>query len=82
MSSAARNAPSASPAQVPRKSTLGQARHDLQASGHLYGLIETDKSHGLEPDARLRRVFKALPLAETIDGFDALLPGTIKGGGL
>ena len=51
-----------------------------RASANLYSLIETAKAHGLEPYAYLRRVFKELPLAETVNDIDALLPGAIKGG--
>lgn len=58
------------------KSTAG-----ARASANLYSLIETAKGHGIEPYAYLRHIFKELPLAETIDDIDALLPGAIKGVG-
>ena len=56
------------------KSTAG-----ARASANLYSLIETAKGHGIEPYAYLRHIFKELPLAETIDDIDALLPHAVKG---
>ena len=56
------------------KSTAG-----ARASANLYSLIETAKGHRIEPYAYLRHVFKALPLAETVDDIDALLPSAVKG---
>jgi transposase len=56
------------------KSTAG-----ARASANLYSLIETAKGHGIEPYAYLRHIFKELPLAETVDDIDALLPQAIKG---
>ena len=50
-----------------------------RASANLYSLIETAKGHGIEPHAYLRHVFKELPLAETVDDIDALLPQAVKG---
>lgn len=49
-----------------------------RASANLYSLIETAKGHGIEPYAYLRRVFKELPLVETVDDIDALLPQAVK----
>ena len=48
------------------------------ASSVFYSLIETAKSHGLEPYAYLNAVFKALPYADTVDKFEALLPWHYK----
>jgi len=45
-----------------------------RASANLYCLIEIAKGQGIEPHAYLRHVFKELPLAETVDDIDALLP--------
>ena len=55
---------------------------DARASANLYSLIETAKGHELEPYAYLRHIFKELPLTETFDDIDALLPGAIKSGDL
>jgi transposase len=52
-----------------------------RASANLYSLIETAKGHGIEPYAYLCHVFKALPLVETVDDIDALLPQAVKGAG-
>ena len=43
------------------------------------GLLITD---GLEPFAYLCHIFKELPLAETVDDIDALLPDAVKSAGL
>ena len=53
-----------------------------RASANLYSLIETAKGHGIEPYAYLRHIFKELPLAETVDDIDALLPNAVKSAGL
>jgi len=53
-----------------------------RASANLYSLIETAKGHKLEPYAYLRHVFKELPLVETVDDIDALLPNAVKDVGL
>jgi transposase len=70
------------PFAIGRKNWLfSQTQAGARASANLYSLIETAKGHGLEPYAYLRHIFKELPLAETVDDIDALLPGAIKGGG-
>ncbi len=48
------------------------------ASAIHYSLIETAKTHGLEPYAYLNAVFKALPYADTIDKIEDLLPWNFK----
>ena len=50
----------------------------VKASANLYSLIETTKAHGLEPYAYLREVFAKLPLANTVDDIEGLLPDNIK----
>ena len=44
------------------------------AGANLYSLIETAKGHGIEPMLYLEFVFKRLPMIDTVDGFEALLP--------
>lgn len=44
------------------------------ASAQLYSLIETAKANGQEPYAWLRYVLERLPLAESVEDFEALLP--------
>jgi len=51
-----------------------------RASANLYSLIGTAKGHRIEPYADLRHVFKELPMAETLDDIDALLPQAVKAG--
>lgn len=48
------------------------------ASANLYSLVETAKANALEPYAYLRLVFTALPRAETLVDFDALLPRNLS----
>jgi hypothetical protein len=50
--------------------TVGGAK----ASANLYSLIETAKACGVEPYQYLRHIFARLPLAKTLDDYDALLP--------
>ena len=71
------------PFAIGRKNWLfSKTQAGARASANLYSLIETAKGHGIEPYAYLRHVFKELPLAETVDDIDALLPQTIKCGDL
>jgi transposase len=48
------------------------------ASATHYSLIETAKLHDLEPYDYLNTIFKALPYAETVEDFEALLPWNFK----
>ncbi|PYE73350.1 transposase IS66-like protein [Xylophilus ampelinus] len=42
-----------------------------------YSLIETAKANGIEPYGYLVALFKKLPLAQTADDYEALLPWNI-----
>jgi transposase len=44
------------------------------ASANLYSLIETCKANGIEPYTYLVELFRQLPLAKTVEDFEALLP--------
>jgi transposase len=44
------------------------------ASAQIYSLIETAKANGQEPYAWLRHILERLPLANSIEDFEALLP--------
>jgi transposase len=44
------------------------------ASANLYSLIETCKAGGIDPYRYLHWLFQRLPLAKTVDDYDALLP--------
>jgi transposase len=50
----------------------------VKASANLYSLVETAKANGLEPYAYLRYLFTKLPMAESLEDFEALLPVTIE----
>jgi transposase len=47
------------------------------ASANLYSLIETAKANNVEPYRYLVALFKRLPLAQTADDYEALLPWNI-----
>lgn len=51
------------------------------ASANLYSLIETAKASNVEPYRYLVALFKKLPLAQTVDDYEALLPWNIELGG-
>jgi hypothetical protein len=44
------------------------------ASAQLYSLVETAKANGQEPYAWLRDALERLPLASSIEDYEALLP--------
>jgi transposase len=44
------------------------------ASANLYSLVETCKANGIDPYRYLTWLFQRLPLAKTVDDYDALLP--------
>lgn len=44
------------------------------ASALIYSLIETAKANGVEPYTWLCRVLRQLPLAKSVDDYEALLP--------
>jgi len=47
------------------------------ASANLYSLMETAKANGIEPYRYLVALFKRLPLAQTADDYEAMLPWNI-----
>ena len=51
------------------------------ASANLYSLIETAKANNIEPYRYLVALFKKLPLAQTVDDYEALLPWNLELGG-
>ncbi|MBN3723701.1 IS66 family transposase [Burkholderia sp. Ac-20379] len=44
------------------------------ASANLYSLVETCKANGIDPYCYLTWLFQHLPMAKTVDDYDALLP--------
>jgi hypothetical protein len=66
------------PFVVGRKSWLfADTVGGANASANLYSLIETAKANGVEPYRYLVALFKKLPLAQTADDYEALLPWRI-----
>jgi hypothetical protein len=49
-----------------------------EASALLYSLIETAKANNLEPYAYLRCIFDRLPIASSLEDYEALLPWNIE----
>jgi transposase len=49
-----------------------------QASALLYSLIETARANGCEPYSYLRHIFAKLPVAATLEDYEALLPWNVK----
>lgn len=47
------------------------------ASANLYSLIETAKANGIEPYHYLVALFERIPLAHTVDDYEALMPWNI-----
>lgn len=47
-------------------------------TANIYSLIETCKANGIEPDTCLVELFRQLPLAKTVEDFEALLPLQLK----
>jgi transposase len=54
--------------------SCGGSVRGAKTSMNLYSLIETCKANGVEPYAYLKRLFTALPQAQTVDDYEALLP--------
>lgn len=44
------------------------------ASANVYTLVESAKADGIDPYRYLTWLFQRLPLAKTVDDYDALLP--------
>ncbi|MGY3173567.1 hypothetical protein ACVWYU_002970 [Pseudomonas sp. TE12234] len=44
------------------------------ASAQIYSLVETAKANGQEPNTWLRHVLERLPHAQSIEGYEALMP--------
>ena len=50
------------------------APQGAEASAIFFSLIETAKVNGHEPYAYLRHIFERIPLSETAEDYNALLP--------
>jgi hypothetical protein len=63
------------PFVVARKSFLfADTVAGAHASANLYSLVESAKANGIDPYRYLTWLFQRLPLAKTVDDYDALLP--------
>ncbi len=67
------------PFAIGRKNWLfSDSQRGAKASAMMYSLIEAAKANDLEPYAYLRRVFALLPLCETVEDIEKLLPENMK----
>ncbi|MBY0242866.1 MAG: IS66 family transposase [Burkholderiaceae bacterium] len=67
------------PFVVGRKSWLfSDTPAGAHASALIYSLVETAKANGLEPYTWLRRVMRSLPMAQTVEEMEALLPWNLQ----
>jgi hypothetical protein len=48
--------------------------HCEALTANLYSLVESAKANGIDPYPYLVALFRALPLATTVDDYEALLP--------
>ena len=44
----------------------------------MYTIIETAKAHGLNPQEYSSHIYKQLPLVESVDDYEKLLPWNFK----
>ena len=49
-----------------------------KASTNIYSIVETAKANGQEPHAYLSHIFEQLPLAKSVEDFEALLPWNVN----
>ena len=67
------------PFVIGRKNYLfSKSIRGVRANANLYTLIETAKANGLDPHAYLREVFERLPMADSVEKIEALLPQRVK----
>ncbi|MCX7545348.1 IS66 family transposase [Marinicella gelatinilytica] len=67
------------PFVIGRKNWLfANSQNGAKASANLYGLIETAKAHGLNPEKYLTKIYRQLPNCETAEQFEQLLPENIQ----
>ncbi len=63
------------PFAVGRKNWLfSDSLNGANASASIYSLVVTARANGIDPYSYLRYIFEMLPLAKTVDDFEALLP--------
>ncbi|WP_345259001.1 IS66 family transposase, partial [Marinicella pacifica] len=67
------------PFVIGRKNWLfANSQNGAKASANLYGLIETAKAHGLNPEKYLTEIYRQLPNAKTVEQIEQLLPWNIR----
>ncbi len=63
------------PFVIGRKNWLfSSSQSGAKASANLYSIIETAKAHGINPQEYLAYIYKELPLVESVEGYEKLLP--------
>jgi transposase len=67
------------PFVIGRKNWLfSSSQSGAKASANLYSIIETAKAYGINPQEYLAHIYKELPLVESIEGYEKLLPWNFK----
>ena len=67
------------PFVIGRKAWLfSNSQKGAHASANLYSLVETAKACGLEPYQYLKVVFERLPVAQSVEDVEQLLPWNIQ----
>lgn len=67
------------PFVIGRKNWLfANSTQGAKASANLYGLIETAKAHGLNPEKYITEIYRQLPNTKTVEQIEQLLPWNIR----
>jgi len=67
------------PFVIGRKNWLfANSQNGAKASANLYSIIETAKAHDINPQDYLAYIYKELPLVESIEDYEKLLPWNFK----
>jgi len=59
---------------VTRSGPMTESRYSSRTEGVVSSLVQTARVNELEPYAYLRRLFAELPVAQTLEQIEALLP--------
>ncbi|MCF6319099.1 MAG: transposase domain-containing protein [Proteobacteria bacterium] len=57
---------------------FANSQNGAKASANLYSIIETVKANDINPQDYLAHIYKELPLVESIEDYEKLLPWNFK----
>ena len=67
------------PFVIGRKNWLfANSQNGAKVSANLYSIIETAKAHDINPQEYLTHIYKELPMVESIEDYEKLLPWNFK----